>query len=236
LTVSMHGWGIARPPPGHLALSLHKKLPEASRQEKSVIVCRQASSVWDTRRGTMQPWNVVVRLYERQYVPARQLLEQLGTVSRTAYFNVLVIHVEDISRLLETLRQWVEENPHILPMLARVVPVTQTFTLQTVAECEAKARAASPHWVADLGGKSFHGRPPRRGFKGRLSSQHEEGVLDEVLLEALEQDATIVRAHQHAAGALKKTAGTLHRLWAALGVAGPPKSMRAASVNAQVSR
>jgi transposase len=45
-------------------------------------------------------------------------------------------------------------------------------------------------------------------------------------------DATIVRAHQHAAGALKKTAGTLHRLWAALGAAGPPKSMRAVAMNA----
>jgi putative transposase len=41
-------------------------------------------------------------------------------------------------------------------------------------------------------------------------------------------DATIVRAHQHAAGALKKTVVRPHRLWAALGVAGPPKSMPAA--------
>jgi transposase len=40
-------------------------------------------------------------------------------------------------------------------------------------------------------------------------------------------DATIVRAHQHAAGALKKTAGKPHRLWAALEAACPPKSMLA---------
>ena len=31
-------------------------------------------------------------------------------------------------------------------------------------------------------------------------------------------DATIVRAHQHAAGALKKTVDKPHRLWGALGV------------------
>ena len=49
-------------------------------------------------------------------------------------------------------------------------------------------------------------------------------------------DATIVRAHQHAAGALKKTAGTPHRLWAALGAAGPPKSMRAVAMNAPPSQ
>src|SRR5262252_7907355 len=48
-------------------------------------------------------------------------------------------------------------------------------------------------------------------------------------------DATIVRAHQHAAGALKKTEATPHRLWAALGVAGPPKSMPAVAMNALVS-
>src|SRR5262245_18997508 len=40
-------------------------------------------------------------------------------------------------------------------------------------------------------------------------------------------DATIVRAHQHAAGALKKTAAQPHRLWVALGAAYPPNSMRA---------
>jgi transposase len=41
-------------------------------------------------------------------------------------------------------------------------------------------------------------------------------------------DSTIVRAHQHAAGALKKTADKRPRLWAALGVDFPPKSMPAA--------
>jgi putative transposase len=39
-------------------------------------------------------------------------------------------------------------------------------------------------------------------------------------------DSTIVRAHQHAAGALKKTAGKRPRLWDVLAGAFPPKSMR----------
>jgi tRNA(Ser,Leu) C12 N-acetylase TAN1 len=135
----------------------------------------------------MQHWNVVVSLHERQYVAAWKWLEKLGAVSRTAYFNVLIMHVEDTGRFLETLRQWVAEEPQLLTMLARVVPVTQTFTFQTVEEFEAKAREASRHWVAALGGKSFHVRLHRRGFKGRLSSQHEEGFLDGVLMAALEQ-------------------------------------------------
>ena len=45
-------------------------------------------------------------------------------------------------------------------------------------------------------------------------------------------DATLVRAHQHAAGALKKTEAKPHRLWVALGAASPPKSMRAVATNA----
>ena len=48
-------------------------------------------------------------------------------------------------------------------------------------------------------------------------------------------DATIGRAPQHAAGALKKTAATPPRLWAALGAAGPPKSMPAVAMNALAS-
>ena len=44
---------------------------------------------------------------------------------------------------------------------------------------------------------------------------------------ALFIDSTIVRAHQHAAGALKKMVVTRPKLWAALGVAFPPKSMPA---------
>jgi transposase len=38
-------------------------------------------------------------------------------------------------------------------------------------------------------------------------------------------DSTIVRAHQHAAGARKKTADKRHRLWDVLGVDCRPKSM-----------
>ena len=49
-------------------------------------------------------------------------------------------------------------------------------------------------------------------------------------------DATIVRAHQHAAGALKKTGAKPHRLWAALGAAGPPKSLPAVAMNAPALR
>ena len=49
-------------------------------------------------------------------------------------------------------------------------------------------------------------------------------------------DSTIVRAHQHAAGAPKKTADNRPRLWVALGVDCPPSCTRPAPTNAPASR
>ncbi|HEY7491689.1 MAG TPA: hypothetical protein VIH59_11350 [Candidatus Tectomicrobia bacterium] len=109
----------------------------------------------------MPDWNVMVSLHERKYTQALKLLEQLGPVHRTAYFNVLVMQVADLSRLLDTLCQWIAQDPQLLTLLARVMPVTQTFTFQTVEEFEAKARAACLSWVPHLAGKSFHIRMHR---------------------------------------------------------------------------
>ena len=70
----------------------------------------------------------------------------------------------------------------------------------------------------------------RRGLWRRLWEHFQ--TEDCPLTRHLFIDATIVRAHQHAAGALKKTAVQPHRLWAALGAACPPKSTRVAAMNA----
>ena len=48
-------------------------------------------------------------------------------------------------------------------------------------------------------------------------------------------DATIMRAHPHAAGALKKTVDKPHRLWDALGVDFPPNCTRDVSAKRRVS-
>jgi len=135
----------------------------------------------------MHDWNVVVSLHEGGYPQAWQLLRQWGAVRRTAYFNVLVMQVEDIGAFLETLRQRSTEEPQVLTVLARVMPVTRTFIFQTVEEFETKASDACRCWVPELAGQSFHVRMHRRGFKERLPSQYEESFLDGVLLVALAQ-------------------------------------------------
>jgi len=49
-------------------------------------------------------------------------------------------------------------------------------------------------------------------------------------------DSTIVRAHQHAAGALKKTVAKRPRLWAVLGEAFPPRFTSGVSTSGPGSR
>ena len=53
-------------------------------------------------------------------------------------------------------------------------------------------------------------------------------TLDDEQLHELFIDSTIVRAHQHAAGASRKTVDNRPRLWVALGVGSPPSCTRRA--------
>lgn len=134
----------------------------------------------------MHDWNVVITVYDNGYNPARKLLERYGRVDRTDYFNILLMQVADPRQLLETLREEALREPESVAPLARVMPVFQTFSFQTPEEFEGKARKAVAQWLAILGGKSFHLRMHRRGFKGKLSSIDEERFLDTFLLEVLQ--------------------------------------------------
>lgn len=138
----------------------------------------------------MHDWNVVVTVYEQKYKLARQLLKEFGEVERTDFFNVYAVKADNITQMLETLKERMATDERIRSSLARVVPVTRTFTFQTPEEFEAKAKEAVLPWAPKLAGKSFHVRMHRRGFKGRLSSQQEERFLDRFLLENMEQTGT----------------------------------------------
>jgi transposase len=83
-------------------------------------------------------------------------------------------------------------------------------------------------WMARSGGR-WRDLPERlgdyRSVKRRYYRWIEMGVLDAMLevlareadLEWLMIDSTIVRAHQHAAGARKLKGGRMPRVWAGLG-------------------
>lgn len=135
----------------------------------------------------MSEWNVVVSVYDRGYKHARQVLEEFGSVSRTDFYNVLAVQVDDVPGMLEKLKERMATDEKARLSLARVVPVTASFTFQSPEEFETRAKEAVLPWVSELAGKGFHVRMHRRGFKGRLSSQDEERFLDDFLLAQLEQ-------------------------------------------------
>lgn len=142
------------------------------------------------QRSAMQEWNAVINVHERGFRQAFAVLGEFGLVRKTEFFNVLLLHADDIPAMLEELRKRLAADPHALAFLSRLIPVTSTFTFQSPEEFETKASAAVLQWVPDLTGKGFYVRMRRRGFKGRLSSLDEERFLDDVLLQALEKAGT----------------------------------------------
>ncbi|MDJ0716548.1 MAG: THUMP domain-containing protein [Prochloraceae cyanobacterium] len=135
----------------------------------------------------MFDWNVVVNLHEHGFKRAFKLLQGLGAVYTTDFLNVLVMKVSNIPRFLETIEVWISEDPSLLKLIARVVPVTSTFSFQSAKEFKSSARKAVLQLVPQLAGKGFFVRMHRRGFKGRISSLDEERFLDEILLKELEK-------------------------------------------------
>lgn len=141
----------------------------------------------------MSDWNVVVSLQERGFKRAFKDLQGFGIVSKTEFFNVLTMKVSNIELFQESLLKWVAEHPALLNAVARLIPVTATFSFQSAAEFEAQAKEIVLQWVPQLAGKAFHVRMHRRGFKDRLSSLEEEHLLDGALLAALEAAGTAGR-------------------------------------------
>ncbi len=129
-------------------------------------------------------WNVVATVRGGRFDDALAFLQRFGEVERTGYYNVLLVRVDDPDVLMETLREAVENRDPEVEWIGRVVPVTGNFSFRDPEEFESKAAASVRRWLPDLSGRSFHVRVHRRGFKGRLSSQHEEVQLDGELMAA----------------------------------------------------
>jgi tRNA(Ser,Leu) C12 N-acetylase TAN1 len=134
----------------------------------------------------MLDWTVVATTREHGYDRGWQLLEQFGQVSRTDYFNVLLLEPDEPETFLDRFGAMVRNVPQVMESLSRVMPATDRFTFEGAEDFEAQAREIVRGWAPRLRGKSFHVRMHRRGFKGKLSSQQEERFLDEALLDELE--------------------------------------------------
>ena len=136
----------------------------------------------------MQQWNVVVTVHD--FKRACDMLGAFGLVKRTDFYNTLVMQVDDVHQMLETLVRRSLEDHEFLKPISRLIPVTSTFIFHSPEEFESKAKETIMVWVSELAGKGFHVRMHRRGHKGRLSGHDEERMLDDILLEALREAGT----------------------------------------------
>jgi tRNA(Ser,Leu) C12 N-acetylase TAN1 len=130
----------------------------------------------------MDDWNVVATSRIGRFEDARKLLGKLGPVHRTGFYNVLVMRCDDVDRLLADLIGVLGADS---AAVAHVRPARTTFGFRTPEEFEELARRVALAWAPRVVGQRFHVRMHRRGFRGRLSSPHEEHVLDDELLDAL---------------------------------------------------
>ena len=113
----------------------------------------------------MHDWNVVISVRDHGYTKARQVLQRYGAVYHTDYYNVLVMKVDDIQRLVQGLRRLVADDPTILTAVARVIPPVRCFDFQSHDDFEAKSREAALAWVQDLAHKSFASPPDHRSAR-----------------------------------------------------------------------
>ena len=135
----------------------------------------------------MQEWNAVISVHEHGFRQAINVFGDFGEVKRTDFLNDLLLRTGDVNQMLESLRERILKNPSTLSFLARLIPITHTFTFDSADEFEHKAVEIITAWAQHLEGKSFYVRIRRRGFKGKISSPGEERLWDVVLLEALEK-------------------------------------------------
>jgi tRNA(Ser,Leu) C12 N-acetylase TAN1 len=138
----------------------------------------------------MQDWNVIVTVRQDGFKRAFRFFNEFGPLSKTGFFNVLVLKTSDADRMLDVLRERIFEDPGILNWLARVIPMIYRVSFQTGEELESKAREILLLWTPELAGKGFHVRMHRRGMKGKISSWETEKRFNEFLLEELDKSGT----------------------------------------------
>lgn len=129
---------------------------------------------------------MVATLLPDGFHDAMRLLPRFGSVHRTAYWDVLVMHTEEpAATFMEQVQSLLNEDATLANAVARLVPVTDTFSYATPEAFRHAAQRVVEPWADDLADARFHVRMHRRGFKGRLSSHVEEQALGRHLLDCL---------------------------------------------------
>ena len=133
-------------------------------------------------------WNVVVTTHDEGFDRAESELEDFGRVARTDYFNVLVMKVDDPDAFLEELADRATLVPDLFErVVARVTPVSHTFTFQDAGEFEERGGRIARALAPELASGAFYVRVHRRGMKSELASDEAERALAGAAFEALEE-------------------------------------------------
>lgn len=136
----------------------------------------------------MRDWNVVVTLLPEGYGDAVRILRQFGDIARSAFRDVLVMRIEtDAHDFQEAIHELLSKDATLANAVARLIPVTATFSFETADEFRTKAVQAARQWTNDLADRSFYVRMHRRGFAESLNSHEEERAIGESLIEGLRE-------------------------------------------------
>jgi tRNA(Ser,Leu) C12 N-acetylase TAN1 len=141
----------------------------------------------------MRDWNVVATIHDGGFRRACRLLSLESELSRTEFYNVVVMKVPDVDAFLVWLEKLWSESRSFADVVAHVRPARETFHFQSPEEFEANARELALVLAERLAGKSFHVRIHRRGFKGRLSTKEEESSLADAILARLSSSGASAR-------------------------------------------
>jgi tRNA(Ser,Leu) C12 N-acetylase TAN1 len=135
-------------------------------------------------------WNVIITVYDQRGLRrARRFLSRYGEVARTHFHNVLVLQVPNTEAFLEAMAGALEGNAGIFNDISRLMPAHATFSFESVAEFEDKARSIARQWTDRLAGKAFHVRLHRRvgETSAKLRTHTEEVLLDNAILQHLSE-------------------------------------------------
>jgi tRNA(Ser,Leu) C12 N-acetylase TAN1 len=130
-------------------------------------------------------WNVVVTVHDEGFSRTRRVLQRLGTVVETPFYNVLLLAADDIPELLTAVDGLLAADPRLAHDVARILPLSHTFDVRDSTELEQRFETIAAGWLDRLAGCAFHVRLHARGWGKELSRLAEERVLDDVVLRAL---------------------------------------------------
>jgi tRNA(Ser,Leu) C12 N-acetylase TAN1 len=118
------------------------------------------------------------------------VLQRLGKVVETPFYNVLLLQADDLPAFLTAADERLAADPRLARDVARILPLSHTFEVRDSTELERRFETIAAGWLDRLAGRAFHVRLHARGWGKELSRLAEERALDDVVLGALDARGT----------------------------------------------